>query len=211
MNRLRDIRGLGRRTALVAVAVVGGAGVGLALGVAFPESPPAPAAQAPKPSRADPALARVLVPLDRARVRDRGALHRARSPRQQAVAADRLADDYRQALMAVQARGGAPLEDEFAAAQQSYDLLQQAITDGSASRYDTARQAVHVAEARVAAAVGDALRPPAAAPAAIRPRAPSSPGLLDWALLLAALGAGVVIGLGRPHRVASLTGPRAVR
>jgi len=211
MNRLRGIRGLDRRTALVAIAVVGGAGAGLALGVAFPESPSAPAARAPEPSRADPALARVLVPLDRARVRDRSALQGARSPRQQAVVADRLADDYRQALMALRARGGAPLEDELAAAQQSYDSLQQAITDGSASRYDTARQAVQVAEARVAAAVGDALRPPVAAPAAIRPDEPSSPGLLDWTLLLAALGAGLVIGLGRPHGVVSLTWPRAVR
>ena len=199
MNKLRAIPGLGRRIALVAVAVAVGAGAGVALGVAFPESPPAPTAPAPAPSRADPAVARVLVPLDRARVRDRSALHRARSPRRQAVVADRLADDYRQALTALPARGGAPLEDELAAAQQSYESLQQAVTDGSASRYDAARQAVQVAEGRLTAAVGDALRASAAAPVAVlRPDASGSVGLLDWALIIAALGVGLVIGLVRP-------------
>jgi hypothetical protein len=209
MNRLHGIRGLRRRTALIAVAVVAGAGAGLALGAAFPTSPPVPAARAPEPSRADPAVARVLVPLDRARVRDRSALQRAGSPRQQAVLADRLADDHRQALIAL---GGGPLEDELAAARDAYESLQQAVTDGSAARYDAARQAVEVAEERLTAAVGDVLRPPVAAPAAIlRPDAPGSPGLLDWTLLLAALGAGIVIGLGRSQGVASLTGPGTVR
>ena len=205
MNRLRGIRGLGHRTALVAVAVVVGVGAGLALGAAFPASSPSPAARAPEPSRSDPVLARVLGPLDRARVRDRSALQRARSPRQQAVLADRLADDHQQALIAL---GGGPLEDELAAARRAYESLQQAVTDGSASRYDAARQAVQVAEERLTAAIGDALRPPAAAPAAILRRdAPGSPGLLDWTLLVAALGAGIVIGARRSRGVGSLTRP----
>lgn len=209
MNRLRGIPGLGRMTAFVAVAVVIGAAAGLALGAAFPASSPAPAARAPEPSRTDPALARVLVPLDRARVRDRSALQRAGTPTQQAVLADRLADDHHQALIAL---GGGPLEDELAAAWHAYESLQQAVIQGSASRYDAARQSVEVAEERLTAAVGDALQAPATVPAAvIRPDAPGSPGLLDWALLLAALGAGVVIGVGRWQGIASLTGRGAVR
>lgn len=198
MMRLRRTRGLGRRIAPVAIAVAVGAVAGVVLGLAFPGPAPAPTARAVVPSPADPVLARVLVPLDRARVRDRAALSRARTPGEQATLADRLADDHLVALMALRGHGGALLEDRLADARHAYESLHEAAIEGSATRYGAARRAVKAAEARLTRAVDDALRPQVARVAASRPQAPGSSGLLDWALIVAALAAGLVIGLVRP-------------
>jgi hypothetical protein len=200
MMRLRRIR----RIAPVAAAVAVGAIAGVVLVLVVPGAPPAPTARPPVPSRADPVLARVLVQLDRARVRDRAALRRARTPGEQSMLAGRLADDHFAALVALRGHGGAPLEDRLADTRRAYESLHAAATEGSATRYGAARWAVEAAEARLTRAVDDAVRPPvarvAAPTAAARPDAPGSSGLFDWALIVAALAAGLVIGLVRPAR-----------
>jgi hypothetical protein len=190
---------LDRRILPVVAAVAIGAGAGVALELAVPGSSPAPAPRAPVVTPADPALARVLVPLDRARVRDRAALHRARTPGEQATLARRLADEHQQALTALAGRGGAPLADRLAATQHAYESLRKAVTDASAARYDAARRTVLAAEAGLTRAVDDAMRPRVTAPAAVSPPdTPGSSGLLDWVLIVAALAAGLVIGLVKP-------------
>jgi hypothetical protein len=204
MTGLRRIRGLGSTVVPVAitVAVAVGALAGAVLGLAFPEPAPAPTARAVVPSPGGPALAGVLVPLDRARVRDRAALGRARTPREQAMLADRLADDHLAALTALRGHGGAPLADTLAGARHAYEALHAAAIAGSARRYGAARRAVQAAEARLTRAVDDALRPEVArvaAPiAASRPHAAGSNGLLDWGLIVGALAAGLTIGLFGP-------------
>jgi hypothetical protein len=198
MMRLRRIRGLTPKIVPVAIAVAVGALAGAGLGLAVPGPSPAPTARAVVQPPADAALADVLVRLDRARVRDRAALGRAQTPREQAMLADRLADDHLAALTALRGHGGAPLEDTLDDTRHAYAGLHEAATEGSATRYGAARRAVRAAEARLTHAVDDALRPPAARVAASRPQAPGSSGLLDWALIVAALAAGLVIGLVRP-------------
>jgi hypothetical protein len=195
MTRLGRIR----RLAPVAIALAVGAVAGIVLVLAVPGAAPVPAAPVPAPSQADATLARVLVPLDRARVRDRAALGRARTPREQAMLADRLAGDHVAALTALRGHGGAPLADRLADTGRAYESLRAAAADGSAARYRAARRAVEAAEAQLTRAVDDAVRPRVSAPAAAaRPAAPGSSSLRDWALIVAALAAGLVIGLVRP-------------
>jgi hypothetical protein len=198
MMRLRRIRGFGSKIVPVAIAVAVGALAGAVLGLAFPGPAPAPTARAVVQSPADAALAGVLVPLDRARVRDRAALRRAQTPREQAMVADRLADDHLVALTALRGHGGAPLEDTLADTRHAYQALHEAAIEGSATRYGVARRAVRAAEARLTHAVDDALRLRPAPVAASRPHAPGSNAVLDWALIVAALAAGLTIGVVRP-------------
>jgi hypothetical protein len=197
-------RELGRRIAPVAVGIAVGALAGVALELAVPEPSRAPAVRAPALSPPDPALTRALVQLDQARVRDRAALGRARTPGEQAKLADRLADEHLVALTAVRGRDAAPLEDGLAAARQAYESLHEAATAGSAARYGAARQAVQAADTRLTSAVDDALRPQgdrlAAPPAVSRADEPRFSSLVGWAMIVAALGAGVVVGLGKPTR-----------
>jgi len=197
-------RRLGRRIAPVAVGIAVGALAGVALELAVPGPSRAPAVPAPAPSPPDPAITGVLVRLDQVRVRDRAALLRARTPSEQARLADRLADDHLVALTALREVDAAPLDDRLAAARHAYEALHGAVTDGSAARYAAARQAVQAAETRLTSAVEDALRPQVdrvAAPAAVsHPEEPRLSSALGWAMIVAALGAGLVVGLGKPAR-----------
>jgi hypothetical protein len=108
----------------------------------------------------DPALRlrlpTVLAALDRSRVRGRAALGRAATGAGQARLARRLADAHLAAaasLRPVEGRAGEPLVGELSEVAAAYSALARAASGGSAPGFQTAREDVATAEARLAQAI----------------------------------------------------------
>ncbi len=107
-------------------------------------------------SRLPVALAR----LDRARIEDRVALARARTPARQATLARRLQAHYRAAARSLRPAAAAEWSSTIAAFERTaagYDALARAADDGSRPRFAAARRALGDREQDLAAAIDEAL------------------------------------------------------